>query len=62
VVSHLNPIRGFLRLTGLKDWDIYYQKFHNTSVTRVWTDLDEAKLLMFNYSCFEDPYCETEEK
>jgi broad specificity phosphatase PhoE len=48
LVTHLNPIRAVLRLLGLADWDIYFRKFRNASVTQVKTDGKNGELLLFD--------------
>ncbi len=35
IVTHLNPIRAVFHLLGLADWSIYFQAFHNTSISRI---------------------------
>lgn len=60
-ITHLNPVRAFLRLTQLKPWEIYFEKFSNASVTRVKSDLVHSELLVYDFSCFEDPACNLKE-
>jgi len=57
VITHLNPLRAFLRLSGLRDWDVYFQAFHNASVTQIRTDFATFDTIIDNYSCFDDPAC-----
>ncbi|TFH30665.1 MAG: histidine phosphatase family protein [Promethearchaeota archaeon] len=56
-ITHLNPVRAFLRLLGVESWDIYFKKFSNASVTRLRTDLQTAEVLISDYSCYNDPAC-----
>jgi probable phosphoglycerate mutase len=58
IITHLNPIRAFLRLSALADWDIYFQSFHNSSITRITTNFQTANLVLFDYSCYHDPICD----
>jgi broad specificity phosphatase PhoE len=61
-VTHLNPVRSLLYLLKLVDIQIYYREFKNTSVTRITTDLKEAKILLLDFACMEDSACEMEIK
>jgi broad specificity phosphatase PhoE len=48
IVTHLNPIRAFLRLLGLVDWDIYFRPFKNASITQILINATEAKIILFD--------------
>ncbi len=49
VITHLNPIRAMLRLCGLVDWNIYFRKFQNSSITQIETNFKESKLLLLDH-------------
>lgn len=55
LVTHLNPIRAILRILGLADWDIYFKKFQNASITQIETDLKSSRIILFD--CGIDMNC-----
>ncbi|MHA1672296.1 MAG: histidine phosphatase family protein [Promethearchaeota archaeon] len=60
LITHLNPVRALLRLLGVESWDIYFKKFSNASVTRLRTDFQSTEVMLSDYSCYNDPACNTE--
>lgn len=48
LVTHLNPIRAFLHLLGLVDWEIYFRPFNNASITKLETDLRRSKIIQLD--------------
>ncbi|MHA1620056.1 MAG: histidine phosphatase family protein [Promethearchaeota archaeon] len=56
-ITHLNPVRAFLRLFGVKSWEVYFEKFSNASVTRLRTDFQKTEVMILDFSCHEDPEC-----
>lgn len=60
LITHLNPFRAILRLLGLYGLEIYVKPFKNAAINRIETDFQYSKILVFNFSCLEDPACRLE--
>jgi broad specificity phosphatase PhoE len=48
LVTHLNPIRAFLHLLRLVDWEIYFRPFKNASITKIETDLHTSRIVQID--------------
>ena len=49
-ITHLNPLRAFLHLLGLKSLEIYHTPLKNASITQIRTDLSSSELVLFDLS------------
>ena len=50
IITHLNPIRATLHLLGLKDWQVYFLKISNASITRINWNLKQAHIEVMNFT------------